>query len=263
MTMSGRGSQQRLVFAGLRVGSRLVTVVPVQTAPAGADSDRLQRLTTLTGEVVTSLGLRDLVATAPADGARWRVSASVRTGELVAIQASPAAGTALARTLVGLVAPAGGSVWLDDLDITAMPPVDRHMGYVPPGGGLLPHLTVHENVEYGLRRRETVRELVQGWVQQVIARLELGPTLHLRPHLLSDAQRLRVALARAVACLPEILVLDLPQGASVRPRDLLARVESPLVPALAAVVCTDDPELLADVDRVVTADPVNVSEATA
>lgn len=212
------------------------------------------------GEVVTSLRLRDLVAVAPADGGRWRVSASVRAGELVAIQAGPAAGTALARTLVGLVAAAGGSVWLDDHDITAVPPIDRHMGYVPPGGGLLPHLTVRENVEYGLRRRETVRELVQGWVEAVVVQLELGPTLHLRPHLLSDAQRLRVALARAVACLPEVLVLDLPQGAAVRPRDLLARVESPLVPALSAVVCTDDPQLLADVDRVVVAQPVNLPE---
>jgi ABC-type sulfate/molybdate transport systems ATPase subunit len=212
------------------------------------------------GEVVTSLRLRNLVAAAPADGGHWRVSASVRAGELIAIQASPAAGTALARTLVGLVAAAGGSVWLDDHDITAAPPIDRHMGYVPPGGGLLPHLTVLENVEYGLRRRETVRELVQGWVQTVVAHLELGPTLHLRPHLLSDAQRLRVALARAVACLPEVLVLDLPHGAAVRPRDLLARVESPLVPALSAVVCTDDPQLLADVDRVVTAQPVNLPE---
>jgi ABC-type sugar transport system ATPase subunit len=227
----------------LRTDSRLVTVVRVQF-----------------GEVVTSLRLRDLVAAAPADGGRWRVSASVRAGELIAIRASPAAGSALARTLVGLVAAAGGSVWLDDHDITAVPPIDRHMGYVPPGGGLLPHLTVRENIEYGLRRRETVRELVQAWVQTVVAQLELGATLHLRPHLLSDAQRLRVALARAVACLPEILVLDLPQGAAVRPRDLLARVESPLVPALSAVVCTDDPQLLADVDRVVTAQPVKLPE---
>lgn len=213
--------------------------------------------------MVTSLRLRDLVVAAPPDGVHWRVSASVRAGELVAIQAGPAAGTALARTLVGLVAPVSGSVWLDDHDITAAPPVDRHMGYVPPGGGLLPHLTVRENVEYGLRRRDTVRELAQGWVQTVIAQLELAPTLHLRPHLLSDAQRLRVALARAVACLPEILVLDLPWGAAIRLPDLLARVESPLVPALSAVVCTGEAALLADVDRVVKAVAHGQRQATA
>ncbi|MBX6355378.1 MAG: ATP-binding cassette domain-containing protein [Micromonosporaceae bacterium] len=210
--------------------------------------------------MVTSLRLRDLVALTPVDGARWRVSATVSPGELVAVDAGPAVGTALARTVVGLVAPVSGSVWLDDQDITAVPPVDRHVGYVPPGGGLLPHLTVGENIEYGLRRRETVRELVRDWVQTVVAQLELGPTLHLRPHLLSEGQRLRAALARTVACLPEVLVLDLPHGAPIRPRELLARIRSPLVSDMSTVVFTDDPQLFPYVDRVVAAHPIEPRE---
>jgi ABC-type sulfate/molybdate transport systems ATPase subunit len=196
--------------------------------------------------VGSTLRLDDLVF-----GDRWRVSASVRTGELVAVRADPAAGTALARTVAGLAAPVAGTVWLDDREITGNAPVDRHIGYVPAGGGLLPHLTVRENIEYGLRRRETVRDLTQSWMQTVITQLELAPTLHLRPHLLSEAQRLRVAVARTVACLPEVLVLDLPYGAAVPLRDLLARTASPVAPKLPALVCTADPDLLASADRVV------------
>lgn len=205
--------------------------------------------------MVRTLRLDEVVFAVRASGVRWRVSASVRTGELVAVRAHPAAGTALARTVAGLAAPLAGAVWLDDRDITGNAPVSRHIGYVPAGGGLLPHLTVRENVEYGLRRRETVRDLTQSWMQTVISQLELAPTLHLRPHLLSEAQRLRVAVARTVACLPEVLVLDLPAGAAVDLRDLLARTASPVAPELPALICTADPDLLAGADRLVHLHP--------
>ncbi|GAA4682912.1 hypothetical protein GCM10023263_18120 [Phytohabitans rumicis] len=173
----------------------------------------------------------------PDDGSQLRLSVRVRPGEITAVQATPAAGTALARTVAGLAAPLSGRVYVADRDVTDQPPAARQIGYIPAGGGLLPHLTVRDNIEYGLRRREVVRELSRDWAATVTHRLELVPTLELRPHQLSDAQRLRVALARAAVCLPEALVVDTPDPEITLP-DLVARATLPATPQMAVLVIT-------------------------
>ena len=222
---------------GLHINGRLVTVLPVP------------------GEVVTALRLNNLVVAVPPGGGHCGLTLSLDPGEFVAVRGEPAAGTALARTLAGLAAPVSGSIWFGEQEITGNPPVDRHIGYVPHGGGLLPHLTVQENIAYGLQRRETVRDVMRGWVQTVITQLELGADVQLRPHLISEAHRMRVAIARAVACLPEVLLLDLPYGAPEPLREVLARAESPLASGLAVLVCSADPAIHAEADEVVSLSP--------
>ncbi|MCW6005661.1 ATP-binding cassette domain-containing protein [Micromonospora sp. CPCC 205371] len=168
--------------------------------------------------------------------------------------ADPEVATAVARTVAGLAAPVSGRVVVGDRDVTSQPPAERQIGYVPAGGGLLPHLTVRANVEYGLRHRETVRELSRNWAATLTSRLELVPTLNLRPHQLSDGQRLRAAVARAAVCLPEVLVVDLPPGVetAVGLRDLFARACLPTAPAMAVLVCTADEDVAAAADRTMT-----------
>ncbi|GFJ93077.1 hypothetical protein Prum_067190 [Phytohabitans rumicis] len=74
----------------------------------------------------------------PDDGSQLRLSVRVRPGEITAVQATPAAGTALARTVAGLAAPLSGRVYVADRDVTDQPPAARQIGYIPAGGGLLP-----------------------------------------------------------------------------------------------------------------------------
>jgi 2-aminoethylphosphonate transport system ATP-binding protein len=201
-------------------------------------------------EVRFTLQLHELVIarrTAP-------VTAQVAAGSLVAVVAPPLIGTALARVVAGLVAPVSGRIQVGNRDVTALPPARRQIGYVPAGGALLPHLTVRENIEYGQLKRERVHAVANDWVTMVIERLELGPTLNLLPHLLSDPHRFRVAVARAVACLPEVLVIDLPStaGGTDQLTDLLPRVSPPFAPGVATLVCSADPAVLAEIPDQVT-----------
>ena len=200
------------------------------------------------------LALHEVVVGVPVRGARVRLSGRVCAGELGTVPAHPEVATAVARTVAGLAAPVSGRVVVGDRDVTGQPPATRQIGYVPAGGGLLPHLTVRANVEYGLRRRETVRELSRNWAATLTSRLELVPTLNLLPHQLSDGQRLRAAVARAAVCLPEALVVDLPPGVEtwVGLRDLLARASLPTARAMAVLVCTADEDMPADADITMT-----------
>ncbi|TWJ22154.1 ATP-binding cassette domain-containing protein [Micromonospora endolithica] len=176
------------------------------------------------------------------------ITVDVPAGTTAAVVAPARLGTAVARVVAGLAPPTAGQVLVGDRDVTALPPARRRIGYVPAGGALLPHLTVRRNIAYGWRRRERVREVVDDWTAAVVDRLELAPTLDLRPHLLSEAQRFRVALARAVACLPEVLVVDLPSTITGGGRlaDLVDRVTPPDTPGAAVLVCTADPTVAAD-----------------
>ncbi|PZG22452.1 hypothetical protein C1I95_05350 [Micromonospora craterilacus] len=171
----------------------------------------------------------------------------VPVGATVALVAAPRLGTTVARVLVGLAAPAAGRILVGDREVTDLPPLHRRIGYVPAGGALLPHLTVGRNISYGQRRRKRVREVADGWAAALVDRLELAPTLGLRPHLLSDAQRFRVALARAMACLPEVLVVDLPAAVDgVRLSDLVGRVSPPDSPGVTVLLCSADGEVLTE-----------------
>ncbi|MET7879386.1 ATP-binding cassette domain-containing protein [Micromonospora profundi] len=175
----------------------------------------------------------------------------VPAGTTTALVGPPAVGTAVARVLVGLAAPVTGRIMVGARDVTALPPPRRQIGYVPAGGALLPQLTVRRNIEYGQRKRERVHEVADDWTSTVVDRLELAPTLGLLPHLLSDAQRLRVALARAAVCLPEVLVVDLPTepAGGSRLGDLLPRLSPPDAPGVAVLVCTADRAALAEIPR--------------
>jgi ABC-type sulfate/molybdate transport systems ATPase subunit len=211
-------------------------------------------------EVATILELRELVAAVPTRSGRIRVSLPADRAALTAVEAGPARAKALARTVVGLVKPVSGRVFVGARDVTDARPGARQIGYVPAGGALLPHLTVRQNIEYLLWRQETVRDLVRSWESTLIHQLELGPVLELRPHEITPQQRLRGSVARAVVSLPEVLVLDLPDGGAAGSlRDLLGRVGTAASAGPSTVVFTADDALLADADRVVPAEPVDVS----
>ncbi|MFC7547842.1 ATP-binding cassette domain-containing protein [Plantactinospora sp. GCM10030261] len=196
---------------------------------------------------MVTLQLDNLVAAPHAAPVTVRVPA----GELAVVVADPATGTAVARAVAGLATPLGGRVLVGDRDVTTLPPARRQIGYVPAGAGLLPHLTVRRNIGYGHRRRLRVRAVADDWVNTVIERLELGLTLEVLPHELSEPQRFRVAVARAAACLPEVLVVDLPSGGGGVDRlgDLLVDLAPEDSPGIATLICSADPVIVDRVDE--------------
>ena len=132
------------------------------------------------------------------------VSFSVAPETTVAVAGAPGfGGAALARVVAGGVQPVAGAVRLAGENVTGLPPYKRKVGYVPAGGGLLPHLTAEQNIRYGARLRREPKRLADEHVDAAVEALELRPALDLRPHELSATQRLRVAIARVAARRPQ------------------------------------------------------------
>ena len=180
------------------------------------------------------------------------MSVAADRGEVVGVAvSSPADGRALARTVAGLEPPLAGRVVANGDDVTAKPPTGRRIGYIPAGGGLLPHLSVVDNITYRLDPRQSIRGLVDDGVVEITTQLELVGVQSRLPHTLTPEQRLRAAIARAVLHDPAALVVDMPavEAVALRHHGVFTQVHLPAGDRLAVLVCTDDGTLLGRLDR--------------
>ena len=146
------------------------------------------------------------------------VTITIRTGELVALLGPSGSGkTTLLRVIAGLEAPDRGSVCFDGADTTARSARSRRVGFVFQHYALFRHMTVFENVAFGLRVRPRARrpapEEIRRRVDELLALVQLDYLGDRYPSQLSGGQRQRVALARALALHPRLLLLDEPLGA--------------------------------------------------
>jgi putative spermidine/putrescine transport system ATP-binding protein len=114
------------------------------------------------------------------------------------------------RMIAGFVEPSSGHVLIGDKDITALPPWRRNCGMVFQNYALFPHLSVAENVAFGLEMRKVERSEQRKRVEQALAMVRLGHLAGRYPREMSGGQQQRVALARALAIEPDILLLDEP-----------------------------------------------------
>jgi ABC-type sugar transport system ATPase subunit len=204
-----------------------------------------------------SLQLRDIAVGArtrrpahqsPADTDSW--SLEVADGEVLAVGGPPGfGGTTLARLVAGVVRPSAGTVLINGVDVMDIPPARLPVGLVPAGAGLLPHLSVEENVTYGVRLTGQPNAVIRHRLDAVAERLELLPWFGLLPHEISPGQRFRAALARASMKSPHVFVVDATAGADgvVGLRQLIERAFS--APALSVLVCTYRPEIIDEADR--------------
>lgn len=119
----------------------------------------------------------------------------------------------LLECLAGLLHPDTGRVLLDSVDVTDFPPEARRLGYVPQDYALFPHLTVRENLEFGLRVGGNRCETTPGRVSNLAALLGIDDLLDRHPIHLSGGEKQRVALGRALAIEPRVLLLDEPLAA--------------------------------------------------
>jgi len=121
--------------------------------------------------------------------------------------------TTTLRMIAGFEEPDGGEILIDGADVAALPPHKRPTNTVFQSYALFPHLSVRENVAYGLKRKAMDRAEIEGRVQAELERVGLWGEANRRPNQLSGGQQQRVALARAVVNLPKVLLLDEPLGA--------------------------------------------------
>jgi sn-glycerol 3-phosphate transport system ATP-binding protein len=139
------------------------------------------------------------------------VTLTARPGSfLVLLGPSGCGKSTLLRVIAGLEAPTGGRLFLDGRDVTALPPAARGIAMVFQSYALFPHLSVAENIVFGLRARATPRAEREDRLKRAAAMLGLAPLLHRRPSQLSGGQQQRVALARAVVAEAPICLMDEP-----------------------------------------------------
>jgi ABC-type Fe3+/spermidine/putrescine transport system ATPase subunit len=147
-------------------------------------------------------------------GDHWAVrdvSLSIRPGELYTLLGPPGCGkTTLLRLLAGFITPDAGCIVVDDEPIDAVPPWKRNLGMVFKHRALWPHLSVFENVAFGLRARGLRGEPLRAKVAAALDRVGLAGLEARRPSQLSGGQPTRVALARTLIVEPRLLLLDEP-----------------------------------------------------
>ena len=139
------------------------------------------------------------------------LSLSIRKGEFVALLGSSGCGkTTLLRAIAGFARPKSGAIHVNGKDVTLLPPDKRGMALVFQSYALWPHMTVAQNIGYGLKLRGMARADIARRVEELQDLLGLAGLGQRKPGALSGGQRQRVALGRALAIDPEILLLDEP-----------------------------------------------------
>ena len=191
------------------------------------------------------------------DGARVieRLNLSIRDGEFFTLLGPSGCGkTTLLRAISGFVAPSGGQVLVDGHDVTRVPPEDRGIGVVFQNYALFPHLSVFDNVAFGLRIARATRAEIRDKVVRSLERIGMADHAQKRPAELSGGQQQRVAIARALILGTTILLFDEPLSnldAKLREemRDEIRDIQQRL--RLTAVYVTHDQnEALAISDRI-------------
>ena len=188
------------------------------------------------------------------------VSLEMRRGEFVALLGPSGCGkTTLLRIVAGLVAPDRGSVRIDGRDVTGLPAHRRNLGVVFQSYALFPHLSVAENVAFGLRVRGASGAERRDRVAECLALVRMETLADRSVKALSGGQQQRVALARALAIQPDVLLLDEPLAAldrklreavQVELRQLLRRL------GITSVFVTHDQD-----EALVLADRIGVMQA--
>jgi len=160
------------------------------------------------------------------------VSLEIDDGDYFMVLGPTGAGkTILLETIAGIYRPDTGRIFLNGREITVLPPRDRHIGMVYQDYMLFPHLTVEENITFGLKSRKVSKEKARNKAGDLAELLGISQLRHRHPGTLSGGEQQRVAIARALIVEPEVLLLDEPLSAldsetKVKLREELRRLHS-------------------------------------
>jgi len=142
------------------------------------------------------------------------VSFSIRKGEIFALLGASGCGkSTLLRMLAGFERPTKGAILLDGEDIVGLAPYERPINMMFQSYALFPHMTVEQNVAFGLVQDGMGKAETAARVDEMLGLVQMGKLARRKPHQLSGGQQQRVALARSLAKSPKLLLLDEPMGA--------------------------------------------------
>ena len=142
------------------------------------------------------------------------VDLSVQAGEFLTVLGASGSGkTTTLRLIAGFDRPTSGSIWMDGTDLAPLPPFRRPVNTVFQHYALFPHMSVRDNVGYGLRMQKVAPTEIARRVDEALAMVRLAELGARAPKQLSGGQQQRVALARALVNRPRVLLLDEPLGA--------------------------------------------------
>jgi len=142
------------------------------------------------------------------------VSLDIAKGEIFALLGSSGCGkSTLLRMMAGFETPTSGRIVLNGQELSGLPPYERPINMMFQSYALFPHLTVWDNIAFGLRRDAMAKDAVAERVEAMLKLVQLGKFAKRKPHQLSGGQQQRVALARSLAKRPQLLLLDEPLGA--------------------------------------------------
>lgn len=142
------------------------------------------------------------------------IDLDIREGEFLTLLGASGCGkTTLMRMIAGFEAPDSGTIEIDGRNVTALPPRARRLGMVFQQYSLFPHMTVAENIGYGLRAQRIPAAEAAARVDEMLELVQLPQVRDRWPSQLSGGQQQRIALARALATRPSLLMLDEPLGA--------------------------------------------------
>ena len=140
-----------------------------------------------------------------------RVTLDIAQGEFVTLLGPSGCGkTTTLRMVAGLIDPSEGEIYFDDQEVGRIPPNKRNVGFVFQSHALFPHLTVFDNVAFGLSVRGAKKEYIRERVAEMLALVNLAGYERRMPAQLSGGQQQRVALARVLATDPQVLLFDEP-----------------------------------------------------
>jgi putrescine transport system ATP-binding protein len=166
------------------------------------------------GGNATFLQIKDVVKDFGGYKAVNNVSLDIAKGEIFALLGSSGCGkSTLLRMLGGFETPTSGQIILDGKNLADLPPYERPMNMMFQSYALFPHLTVWDNIAFGLQREGLPKAQVAERVEAMLKLVQLGKFAKRKPHQLSGGQQQRVALARSLAKQPQMLLLDEPLGA--------------------------------------------------
>ena len=174
------------------------------------------------------------------------IDLDIARGEIFALLGSSGCGkSTLLRMLAGFETPTSGRVFLAGQDITELPPYERPINMMFQSYALFPHLTVFDNIAFGLRRDGMEKTALAQRVEEMLELVQLRPYAKRKPHQLSGGQQQRVALARSLAKRPKLLLLDEPLAAldkKLRERTQLELVNILRKVGVTCVIVTHDQE---------------------